>query len=62
MAGLIAGRPGLGRRTQKPGVQVIGLLPYRYLIFYKVLERTDEVRIIRVRHMRRRDANDLRGL
>lgn len=62
MAAVIAVRPRLGRMTRKPDVHVIGLLPYRYLMFYKVLELRDEVRIIRVRHMRRKDANDLRGL
>jgi len=55
-------RPGVGRRTRKSGVQVVGLLPYRYLMFYKMLPERDEIRIIRVRHMRRKDAADIRGL
>jgi plasmid stabilization system protein ParE len=37
IASLLSGRPGIGRVTQKAGVQVIGLLPYRYLLFYKML-------------------------
>jgi toxin ParE1/3/4 len=60
MASLLSGRPGIGRTTSKPGVQVIGLPPYPYLMFYKVLG--DELRVIRVRHMRRRDATSTRGL
>ncbi|MBV8836348.1 MAG: type II toxin-antitoxin system RelE/ParE family toxin [Alphaproteobacteria bacterium] len=62
MASLLALRPGIGRRTQKAGVQVIGLRPYRYLLFYKVLNRGDELRIIRLRHMSRRDAANVRDL
>jgi plasmid stabilization system protein ParE len=62
LASLLATRPGIGRTTSKEGVQVIGTLPYRYLMFYKVLPERDEVRILRLRHMRRRDALDVRGL
>jgi|ERR1044072_2595563 toxin ParE1/3/4 len=62
IASLLPERSGIGRRTSKPDVQVIGLLPYRYLMFYKVLPRRDEIRVIRVRHMSRRDAADVRGL
>jgi plasmid stabilization system protein ParE len=62
IASLVSARPGIGRRTSKPDVQVVGLLPYRYLMFYKVLPRRAEVRIIRVRHMRRKDAADVRDL
>jgi plasmid stabilization system protein ParE len=59
---LLSGYPGMGRATSKAGVQVIGLLPYRYLLFYKVLEQRDEIRIVRVRHTSRKDAIDVRGL
>jgi hypothetical protein len=31
-------------------------------MFYKILPERDEIRIIRVRHMRRKDAADIRGL
>ena len=62
ISSLLSQRPGLGRRTRKAGVQVVGLLPYRYLMFYKMLPERDEIRIIRVRHMRRKDAADIRGL
>ena len=48
--------------TQKAGVQIIALLPFRYLLFYKLLANRDEIRIIRLRHMSRRDAADVRGL
>ena len=59
---LLSVRPGIGRMTQKPGVQVVSLQPYHYLLFYKVLQERDEVRIIRIRHMSRKDAADIRGL
>jgi plasmid stabilization system protein ParE len=59
---LLLSRPGIGRPTQKPGVHVVSLQPYSYLLFYKVLPGRDETRIIRVRHMSRSDAADVRGL
>jgi toxin ParE1/3/4 len=62
IASLLSQRPGIGRKTAKIGVQVIGLLPYHYLLFYKVLAERDEIRIVRVRHMSRRDAAEVRGL
>ena len=57
---LLSSRSGIGRMTRKNGVQVVSLQPYRYLLFYKILEARDEIRIIRVRHMSRRDAADRR--
>jgi plasmid stabilization system protein ParE len=62
IAGLLATRSGIGRKTSKSDVQFVGLLPFRYLMFFKTLPGRDEIRIIRVRHMRRRDAADVRGL
>jgi plasmid stabilization system protein ParE len=62
IASLLSVRPGIGRVTGKPGVQVVSLQPYRYLLFYKTLQERDEIRIIRVRHMSRKDAADVRGL
>jgi hypothetical protein len=52
----------MGRRTSKPDVQMIGLRSYQYLMSYKVLAKRHEIRIIRIRHMRRQDAADIRGL
>ena len=43
-----SGRPVL----QRPGVRVVPLLRYRYLIFYTV--RGDAVRILHIRHTSRR--------
>jgi len=43
-----SGRPVL----QRPGVRVVPLLRYRYLIFYTV--RSDAVRILHIRHTSRR--------
>lgn len=62
IASLLAVRPGIGRITRTTGVQVVSLQPYRYLLFYKTLQERDEIRIIRVRHMSRNDAADVRGL
>jgi plasmid stabilization system protein ParE len=62
IASLLSDRPGIGRMTGKIGVQVVGLQPYRYLLFYKTLHEGNEIRIIRVRHMSRKDAADVRGL
>ena len=62
IASLLSVRPGIGRMTRKPGVQVVNLQPYRYLLFYKTLQDRGEIRIIRVRHMSRKDAADIRGL
>jgi toxin ParE1/3/4 len=59
---LLSVRPGIGRITRKPGVQVVSLQPYRYLLFYKILQDRGEIRIIRIRHMSRKDAADIRGL
>ena len=59
---LLSGRPGIGRMTRKAGVQVVSLQPYRYLLFYRTLQERNEIRIIRVRHMSRKDAADVRGL
>ena len=62
ISSLLSQRPGVGRRTRKANVQVVGLLPYRYLMFYKMVPQRDELRVIRVRHMRRKDAAGVRGL
>ena len=62
IASLLSVRPGIGRVTRKAGVQVMSLQPFRYLLFYKLLRERDEIRIIRVRHMSRKDAADVRGL
>src|ERR1044072_3474782 len=62
IASLLPERSGIGRRTSKPDVQVIGLLPYRYLMFYKVLPRGDETAFIRVRNMSRPAPPAARGL
>ena len=53
LADLLGEYPGMGVRTDEPGVTMFPLVRYRYLIFYKVL-RGEEVRIIRVRHASRK--------
>lgn len=52
---LLLGRyPAIGRPTDKEGVRAMSVRPYPYVIFYKVLEERDEIRILRVRHTARR--------
>jgi plasmid stabilization system protein ParE len=48
--------PGMGVKTRQPGVSMLTLVRYRYLIFYKVVRR-DEVRIIRIWHASRKRPN-----
>src|SRR5688572_23496758 len=51
---LLGQLPQMGRSTGRPGVRVIGVPGYPYLIFYRILESRDELRILRVRHSARR--------
>lgn len=51
---LIGRYPAMGRPTDKPGVRVLSIPPYPYVIFYKVSEDRGEVRVLRVRHTARR--------
>jgi toxin ParE1/3/4 len=44
----------MGRMTDQPGVRVLPVVRYPYLIFYTVVDESDEVRILRIRHGRRR--------
>jgi plasmid stabilization system protein ParE len=50
---LLGEYPGMGVRSDEPGVAMFPLVRYRYLIYYKVLAG-GEVRIIRIRHVSRR--------
>ncbi len=46
--------PGIGTATDQEGVRVLPVVRYPYLIFYKILDEADEVRILRIRHGARR--------
>jgi toxin ParE1/3/4 len=46
--------PGMGSRTDRADIRVLPVVRYPYLIFYTVIPASDEVRILRVRHGRRR--------
>ncbi len=46
--------PNMGTATDQLGMQVLPVVRYPYVIFYKVLEECDEVRILRFRHTSRR--------
>jgi len=44
----------MGRMTNQAGVRVLPAVRYPYLIFYTIIAADDEVRVLRVRHGRRR--------
>jgi toxin ParE1/3/4 len=46
--------PGMGHITEQADVRVLPVVRYPYLIFYTVITSDDEVRILRIRHGRRR--------
>jgi len=46
--------PGMGAATDQPGVRMAPVVRYPYLIFYAVITESSEVRILRIRHGRRR--------
>jgi len=46
--------PGIGHGSDHPGVRVLPVVRYPYLIFYTLIAEADEVRILRVRHGRRK--------
>ena len=54
LAVLIGQSPNMGHPTDEAGVRVMNVQPYPYLVFYKILAERDEIRILRVRHMRQR--------
>jgi plasmid stabilization system protein ParE len=59
LADLFGDYPGMGVRTDEPGVIMFPLVRYRYLIFCKILNGK-EIRIIRVRHASRRRPKQMR--
>jgi plasmid stabilization system protein ParE len=44
----------MGPRTDHPDIRVLPVVGYPYVIFYTIIPANDEVRILRVRHGRRR--------
>jgi len=46
--------PGMGAATDQSGVRLVPVVRYPYLIFYAVIAEINEVRILRIRHGRRR--------
>jgi plasmid stabilization system protein ParE len=44
----------MGTKTDQPGVRVLPVVRYPYLIFYLLTPAMDEVRILRIRHGRRK--------
>jgi toxin ParE1/3/4 len=53
LAALVADFPGIGRPADEPGVRVIGLRPFPYLMFYSVAENATELHILQISHMAR---------
>jgi plasmid stabilization system protein ParE len=54
LAALLAKHPSIGRPTRYRNTRVLSALPYPYLIFYTVDVPGNEVTVLRVRHMARR--------
>ena len=50
----LAEYPGMGLATDEKGIIVFPLVRYRYLVFYTILS-ADEIRIVRIRHMSRKN-------
>lgn len=46
--------PGIGSQTDRTDIRVLPVVRYPYLIFYTIIVANHEVRILRVRHGRRR--------
>lgn len=53
-AALLETSPRIGHATDRKGVFALTLSRYPYIIFYRILERQGHIRILRVRHARRR--------
>jgi plasmid stabilization system protein ParE len=60
LAGLLGKAPRMGRPTDYEEVRILGVPPYPYVIFYRILAERDEVRILRVRHTARRPLQSYR--
>ncbi|NJO24278.1 MAG: type II toxin-antitoxin system RelE/ParE family toxin, partial [Sphingomonadales bacterium] len=46
----LARHPYSGRTTEHPGVRLLSVVRYPYLVYYSVDESTKEVHILRIRH------------
>jgi plasmid stabilization system protein ParE len=44
----------MGSITDHPDVRVLPVVRYPYLIFYRLIAEADEVRVLRIRHGRRK--------
>ncbi|MGH6679580.1 MAG: type II toxin-antitoxin system RelE/ParE family toxin [Bradyrhizobium sp.] len=51
---LLGQHPRMGRATDKEGVRVVSVLPFPYVIFYKISVEADEIEVLRVRHTARK--------
>lgn len=49
----LARHPYSGRTTEHPGVRLLSVVRYPYLVFYSVDESAKEVHILRIRHSAR---------
>jgi toxin ParE1/3/4 len=57
--GRLAGFPYSCRETDRPGIRVLPIVRYPYLVFYIVDEAAQEVQILRVRHSAQDPAHHL---
>ena len=57
--GRLARFPYSCRETERPGIRVLAIVRYPYLVFYAVDEAAQEVQILRVRHSAQDPAHHL---
>lgn len=50
LCAMLGDYPGCGTPTDRKEVRVLPVVRYPYLIFYRILDEENEVRILRVRH------------
>jgi toxin ParE1/3/4 len=53
LTALVADFPAIGRPADAPGVRLIGLRPFPYLMFYTVAKDATELHILQISHMAR---------
>jgi toxin ParE1/3/4 len=53
-AALLGRSPRIGRATDREGLFALTMARYPYVIFYRIIDREGTVRIVRIRHARRR--------
>jgi toxin ParE1/3/4 len=55
MTTLLARHPEMGRATDLGSVRVFSTRPYPYLLFYRAASSGEEIIVLRIRHMARKE-------